>query len=326
MRSWFTVLSLTLTFGTLITLQEAVSAAPPPAPPKNVAAQVNGEPITTQALNNRFRDRTRVSFETVQDNPRAQQVRKQILEQMIGDVLLVQDAERRKFPVTPEMVNERFTKIREQFPSEEAFTQRLRARGLTAEQLKANIKKGLLYEQIIHKEIVEKVSVSPKELQTFFQKHKDDYVQKEAVHARHILIKVAPDASPEDDQKAKARAKSLMAKAKKGADFAQLAKQYSDGPSKEQGGDLGFFARGQMVKRFEEAAFKLKVGEISDPVRTKFGYHIIKAEGRRKAKRFSYKEAKDRVKADLTKEKATARYREYITTLRKKAKVTVHLK
>lgn len=140
------------------------------------------------------------------------------------------------------------------------------------------------------------------------------------------MIKVASDASPEDDRKAKKRAKAVLAKAKKGEDFAQLAKQYSEGPSKTREGDLGYLGRGKTVKPFEDAAFKLKVGEISDLVRTQFGYHIIKVEDRQEAKQLSYQEAEDRVKADLTKQKATARYQKFIEGLRKKAKITINLK
>jgi peptidyl-prolyl cis-trans isomerase C len=223
-------------------------------------------------------------------------------------------------------VDQRFERLQARFPSEEAFNQELGRRGLTAEQLKQNIRKGLMRQQILNKEVLDKVSVSPKESETFFQEHKDKYVQEEAVHARHILIKAAPDASPEDDGKAKNRAQEVLAKAKKGEDFGKLAKQYSEGPSKEREGDLGYFGRGQMVKPFEDAAFSLKVGEISGLVRTQFGYHIIKVEERQQAKVLSYEEAKDQVKADVTKEKVNARYREYIEGLRKKAKITVNLK
>jgi parvulin-like peptidyl-prolyl isomerase len=105
-----------------------------------------------------------------------------------------------------------------------------------------------------------------------------------------------------------------------------LATEYSDGPTKAKGGDLGYFGRGKMLKPFEEAAFKLKVGEISDLVRTQFGYHIIKAEGRREAKQTSFAEAKDQVREDLTREKTHTRYQDYLKDLRQKAKLTVNLK
>ncbi|MEE8225133.1 MAG: peptidylprolyl isomerase [candidate division NC10 bacterium] len=326
MRIWVIVLSLAVTFGTMGSFQEVVAAAPPSAPAKGVVAQVNGKTITYQELNNEFRARTRRPFERVQADPQWKNIRKQILEQIINEELLWMEAERQKLPVAQEAIDTRFKKLHARFPSTEVFNQELKARGLTAEQVKKDLRKGLMRQQIINKEVFDKVSVSPRESEFFFQGHKDTYVKGEAVHARHILIKVASDASPEDDRKAKKRAKAVLAKAKKGEDFAQLAKQYSEGPSKTREGDLGYLGRGKTVKPFEDAAFKLKVGEISDLVRTQFGYHIIKVEDRQEAKQLSYQEAEDRVKADLTKQKATARYQKFIEGLRKKAKITINLK
>ncbi len=326
MRMSCVVLSLVLTFGMIGNFRGLVSAATPSSPAQQAAAQVNATTITYQELNEEFRARTRVPFERVQADPQAQRIRRQILEQMINEELLGQQAALEKVSVGPELVNERFQNIQGRFPSEAAFNQELNSRGLTAEQLKNNIQKGLMRERIINKEVFEKVSVAPEELKPYFQMHRDNYAQEEAVHARHILIKVAPDASPEDDQKAKNRAQAVLAKAKKREDFARLAKQYSEGPSSVKEGDLGYFGRGKMVKPFEDAAFNLKAGEISDLVRTQFGYHIIKVEEKTEAKRLSYKEAEDQVKKDLTREKTVARYGEYIKGLREKAEVTVNVK
>ena len=320
----FVVLALALALGLMGSPWSLVSAAPPSA--QDAAAQVNGKKITYQELNGEFLARTRVPFDKVQDDPQAQQARKELLQQLIDGELVLEQAERQKVTVTPQSVDEQVKSIRARFPSDEAFTQALGASGLTPEGLKANIKKGMLRQQILNKEVLEKVAVSPKEVETFFNEHKDTYVQEEAVHARHILIKVAPDASPEDDQKAKERAKAVLAKAKKGEDFSKLAAQYSEDSSKDSGGDLGYFGRGRMVKPFEEAAFALKAGQISDPVRSQFGYHIIKVEARREAKRLSLAEAKEWVEKDLTREKARVRYGEYVAGLREKAKITVNLK
>jgi peptidyl-prolyl cis-trans isomerase C len=240
---------------------------------------------------------------------------------------VLEQAERQKLTVTPQAIDEQVKGIRARFPSDEAFKQALTASGLTAERLKTNIKKGMLRQQLLNKEVLEKVSVSPKEVETFYNEHKDTYVQEEAVRARHILIKVAPDASPENDQKAKERAQTVLTKAKKGEDFSKLAAQNSEDPTnKDNGGDLGYFGRGRMVKPFEDAAFGLKAGQISDPVRSQFGYHIIKVEDRREAKRLSFAEAKQQVEKDLTREKARVRYGEYVAGLREKAKITVNLK
>lgn len=325
MRRRIYVLSFTLLFGGMVSPHGAESAEAPAPPEENIAARVNGSSITYQDLDGEFRSRTRVSFETVQDDPRAQAARKQLLEQLIDEHLLLAEAERRKFQVTTAVVDERVENIRKRFPSEEVFNQALSSSGMTLQKLKENIRQGLLRQQVIDQEVLQKVSASPEELQSFFREHKDDYVEEETVHAKHILFRVAADASPEDEKKAQARAMAVLAKAKKGEDFAKLAQEFSEGPTKDRGGDLGYFGRGKMVKPFEDAAFKLKAGQISDPVRTTFGYHIIKVEDRKEAKRLTYEEAEDQVKERVTEEKAMTIYRQYVHTLRGKAKVTVYL-
>lgn len=326
MRRWIIGLSLMLPLGLWGTVTGPVSAAPPPAPKKEVAAQVNGKAITLQDLNDEFLARTRVPYEKVQTDPQAQEARKQLLDQMINDELLVQQAERQKVAVTPDAVAQQFKEIRGRFPSEEAFKQALTTRGLTADELKADIKNGLLRQQLLNKEILEKVSIGPKEVEGYFTSHKQQYAQEEKVHARHILIKLPPDASPEDDKKAKERAQAVLAKVKKGEEFPLLAGQHSEDNTKDRGGDLGYFSRGKMIKPFEDAAFKLKVGETSDLVRTQFGYHIIKVEARQEAKPLPFDEVKEQVTSDLKREKARARFEDYIKGLRQKAKINVTLK
>jgi len=130
---------------------------------------------------------------------------------------------------------------------------------------------------------------------------------KEEVHARHILLKT------EDD------AKSVIQELGKGADFAELAKKKSTGPSGPNGGDLGFFGKGQMVPAFEQAAFKLKKGEVSEtPVKTQFGFHVIKVEARRKAEVPKYDDVQEQLRGEISQERGSA----YIEKLRADAKVT----
>ena len=128
---------------------------------------------------------------------------------------------------------------------------------------------------------------------------------KEEIHARHILVKT------EDE------AKALVSELKKGADFAELAKAKSTGPSGKKGGDLGYFSEGQMVKPFQDAAFKLKPGEISDPVKTQFGWHVIKVEDRRKQTPPKFEAVKERLAEGLRSRKAV----EIVQKLRRDAKI-----
>jgi peptidyl-prolyl cis-trans isomerase D len=128
------------------------------------------------------------------------------------------------------------------------------------------------------KPLLDSIKISPDEIAKYYQDNLDKYKVKERVKARHILIKLGKDASAEEVKKAKARIAAIEKELKAGKDFAELAKKNSEGPSAASGGDLGWFPRGAMVKAFEDAAFALKSGEVSGPVRTQFGFHLIKVE------------------------------------------------
>ncbi len=126
------------------------------------------------------------------------------------------------------------------------------------------------------KDYTDRVKVTDKEIAQYYQAHEGAYRVPERVRVRHILIKLSPKASKEEVAKARKEALKIEKLAKSGKDFAKLAEKYSQGPSAKNGGDLGYFARGTMVKPFEDAVFSMKKGEISGPIRTRFGFHIIK--------------------------------------------------
>lgn len=124
----------------------------------------------------------------------------------------------------------------------------------------------------------DKVTIDDRKVKEYYEDNIDIFELKKQVQARHILFKLASDASPEEDKRVRDKALKVIQEARSNEDFAALAKKYSEGPTKDKGGDLGYFSKGRMVKPFEEAVFKMEKGQISDPVRTVFGYHIIKVE------------------------------------------------
>jgi peptidyl-prolyl cis-trans isomerase D len=147
----------------------------------------------------------------------------------------------------------------------------------------------------------DQVKVSDEQIKEYYEEHIDTFKEKKQVKARHILFKLAENASPEEEAKVKQKAEEVLKKAKAGENFAELAKKYSEGPTAKDGGDLGYFSENQMIKPFEEAAFKMKKGEVSDLVRTSFGYHIIKVEDVKEARTKSLEEVKGQILAKITK-------------------------
>jgi peptidyl-prolyl cis-trans isomerase D len=143
------------------------------------------------------------------------------------------------------------------------------------------------------------------DIEAYYEAHQETFRRQEQVRVRHILFKVAPDASQEQEAEVRAKAAKILTELRNGADFAALAKEYSeDSATAEKGGDLGFFPRGQMVKPFEEVAFSLPVGQMSDLVHTPFGYHILRVEDKIKAEIKPLAEVRQEVIAKLRDERA----------------------
>jgi len=149
--------------------------------------------------------------------------------------------------------------------------------------------------------------VDDSEIQSYYDQHRSDFMEEEKAHAAHILFRIPPDATAEQRNQIKLKAESVAEMARKGADFAELAKKYSEDPgSKDKGGDLGWFARGRMVKEFEDAVFGHKPGEIVGPVESQFGEHVIKVEGFQPARQRPLEEVRDQVRFKLLEGRATA--------------------
>ena len=143
---------------------------------------------------------------------------------------------------------------------------------------------------------------SEEEIKNYFEENKEFYYEDEEVKARHILV---------DTEE---KALEVKSKLEAGEDFAKLASEYStDESNKDSGGDLGFFPRGRMVKEFEDAAFSLEIGKISDPVKTEFGYHIIKVEEKKPAKEANFEEKKDEIRESLFDQKLPEVYDSWLS-------------
>ncbi len=171
----------------------------------------------------------------------------------------------------------------------------------------SEVKIRLKYLTFNVKENLDQVKPAEEEIRTLYESRKENYQQPEQRHARHILFKTSEGdtAAVRAEQKKKAEEVLQLAR-KEGSDFSELAKEYSEGPTKERGGDLGFFAQGRMVPAFDQAVFSLQPGEISDVVETQFGYHIIKLEEIRPATVRTFEEVRDNLAVTLQKQQAKA--------------------
>ena len=160
-------------------------------------------------------------------------------------------------------------------------------------------------------DFLDKVTIAEKEISDFYELNQENFKNPKQIKARHILLKVSPDASESEETEIKEKALSLLKRLKNGEDFAALAKKYSQDPAASKGGDLGYSTRGQMVKPFEELAFSLKKGQIGGPVKTQFGWHIIRVDDIKDTTVKTFSEVRNQIvttiKNDISKEIAHER-------------------
>ena len=154
--------------------------------------------------------------------------------------------------------------------------------------------------EVESEEIEELLAESPQRVRDFYDQHLDRYREEEQVWARHILFQLDPGADEESERETRERAEAALAELRAGREFADLARELSDDPgSREQGGDLGWFSRGQMVPAFDEIAFTLEPGTLSEPVRSDFGYHVIRVEERREETERSFDDVAREIAEEL---------------------------
>ena len=306
----------------LILVSAIVLAADKKAPGDRVAV-VNGTIITQAEFDRVLDSELRRTAQSGQQIPDAQmaKVENSILDNLIVDELLFQESKKKGAQVKPETVTEQLTILKQRFPSEAEFKKVLEENKITESKIRADIKRDMAIQQLIDKEVDQKVKITDEESKTFYDTNPQLFQQPERVKASHILIKVDDGASEEKKAEARKKIKEIQQKVQKGEDFAALAKTYSEGPSGPKGGDLGSFGRGQMVKPFEDAAFSLKPNETSDIVETRFGYHLIKVVEKQPAKKIAYADAKDRINKRLKDQKLRTERQLYFDKLKKDAKI-----
>jgi peptidyl-prolyl cis-trans isomerase C len=304
------------------------AAAATPAPPKpmpaqlpDVLAKVNGEDVKKSDFDMLVKDMELGQGPIPAE--RRDEILRGTLDRLITYTLLSQEAKARKVVATDTEVEERLKQMQQQFPNEEAFKKALAERNMTIDRLRSDTRNDLVISKMMDAEVSTTPGASDAEAKDFYEKNPDKFKQPEQVRASHILIRVDENADAAAKQKALARIQALLKRAKAGEDFAALAKQNSQDGSAAQGGDLNYFGRGQMVPAFDEAAFKLKPGEISDVVTTQFGYHIIKVTDHKDASTVPLEQVSDRVKQFLSGQKKQEKADQFITGLKEKSKIEV---
>lgn len=294
---------------------------PMPAPMPEVLARVNGVPVTKTDFDRLIRNIELGNGPIPAE--RRDEVMRRALDQLVTYTVLTQEAKARNVTVTDAELEARIKQMQSQFPTEPEFIKALEARNTTLDRLRADARIDMVIGKMMEAEVAAGPPPTDVEVREFYDKNPDNFKQNEAARASHILVMVDDKADPATKQKARATIDDVLKRARAGEDFSKLAREFSQDGSAAQGGDLGFFVRGQMVPAFDKAAFALKPGEISDVVTTQFGHHIIRMAEQRPASTVPFEQASTKIKQFLAEQNKKRRAGAFIEDAKKRAKIEV---
>jgi peptidyl-prolyl cis-trans isomerase SurA len=314
------------------------AASPPAAPPApapagqvvdRVAAIVNGDVVTLSDLVARAGaewDRIEQMGPGVSRDRERAELLHRVLDLVIAERLLQAEAATLQVDASPQQVDQAIAEIKERNRFDDAtFQQALKEQGLDMPAFRAQIKRDLDTYLVLQYRLRNRLKISEEDLRNYYQSHPREFGGEEEVKVRHLYLPIPPGADEATRQKLRAEAAVLAERARKGEDFATLAKQHSKGPSAGEGGDLGWLRRGTLDKAFEDAAFALEAGQVSDPVAAGPGLHVVKVDERRVGGGRSFEDAKEQIRERLFSEQAEGYRQQYIADLRRQALIELKL-
>ena len=295
-----------LFLGLLLTLLGGCSRQEEASSP--VLLRVDGRELTLEQFRKEF-SRSQPPEQKLSEEER-KEMERAFLAQVIDRELALSEADRLGITITPEELEAAINETRNEYP-QGTFESVLLERSTTLKEWSEGLKRNLLMEKIVAQTVYSRVSVSEEEIKAYFEQNLAEYDRPDQVRARQIVV-----ASEEEGQK-------VLGLLRQGEPFAEVAQQYSMSPDAEDGGDLGFFARGEMPAEFDAVVFKLTPGRLSDLIKSEYGYHVFLVEEKRKAHQLTLDEAREDIRQHLIHNKEASSYHQWLQDLRTQAVLEV---
>jgi parvulin-like peptidyl-prolyl isomerase len=294
-----------------------------------VVAIVNQEIITFSEVEKMSRS-LQVEIQTedrLERRERVQEIFRKVLEKLIEEKLIDQEAKKSGIKVTSKEVEGAIEEVRRRHAVDEGdFEKLLAAEGMTLEAFKKEIEKQILRTKLINWAVKVEPTAGEKELRDFYQKHIDRYRVNESYRISHILFSIPKDASLEQGREIWKRSQKVLERIKGGEDFGEMALRYSEDPSsRKDRGDMGYFKKGELLPALEREAVRLRVGEVSGVIRTEFGFHIIKLLDRKGDEPPPFEEVKEKVHADYYAGEIEKAYFQFLSKLKEKSVIEIKL-
>jgi peptidyl-prolyl cis-trans isomerase SurA len=288
---------------------------------------VNDEIITDSDLNQVLYPlitRLRATASGPDLDAKIQETRKNMLRDMISDRLILSAAKaldpRYKIAAEEAEIDTMVAEMREKFPSEEVFDTVMKEQGMSRKKLRDRFAEDIMKRKMVDFKVKSRVTLSPGEIKEFYDSHPDDFLGVPEVRARQILVRAGTTRS---EELARGTMQSIVDQLNQGADFAELAKAYSESSDAAEGGEMDWTRKGRFMARIDNVIFKLEPGQTSEPIQTQLGLHLFKVEEKRVSAGLTYQEAIPRIENYLYKKKVADELRLWIDEIRGKAFVSI---
>ena len=296
---------------------------PAAALPKPVA-KVNGTVLTEADLEQALNESMPAGvFHGGFSSKKREKYRPQAFEKMLEKELFFQEAVKRGLKVDEGVIKTERDRTIKRLGGKKKFKAALKKAGLTDKQYQQRLKKKHLVKHLITVEVKEKAQPNDEEVKAYYVKNKKKFMRPEARRIKHILISVKPEATTEERKAKKVRAQEVIDKINAGEDIAILAWDYSNGPYRVKGGDMGLVHRGRLYPALEKEAFQLEAGRLSGIIETIHGYHIVRVEEVKAPEQLSLEDVNEKIQKDLTDKKEKQLQEALTTKLKAEARIEI---
>jgi peptidyl-prolyl cis-trans isomerase C len=252
-------------------------------------------------------------------------IQKEVLDSLIRREILFQESRKAGTKVDPKEIDKEIDGLKKKFLSEAEYRNELNRKNISEDKLRVQLERGLSIQRYVDRQFVKKVKIADADVMAYYESHLSLLKQPLQVRVSHILIQSDSKWDASRKQEARRKADQILRELKRGKDFAAVAREQSDGPTRTNGGELGYIKMGQLEKQLEDVVFSLKAGDISDVVETVYGFHLFKVVDRKAESIEAYDNVKDQIRQYLVQEKAKQEANLQAQKMREKSKVEILL-
>ena len=289
----------------------------------SIVAVVNDQTITASEIVDAMKpveQQIRRAYTGKAVEQKLSQARKDIIDRLIEEKLILQEAKQQKIEVKNEETDDMLKQVKAKFPNEQAFKKAMEIQGMNTWELKKAYKEQLMVKKMVRQYVRARANITPAEITKYYQAHIKEYKTAPAVNISQIMIRYKSSEDSSRTAKTAAQVTQLLAM---GADFSSVANKYSEGSDAREGINIGFVERGTMAKEIEDIIFNMKEGEVSKPIKTSIGFAIIRVNSVRKEGFRPVEEVKDQIEGNLLDDAAKTVLEKWIQELKAKAFIQV---